>query len=1313
MKKTTKKILQTIIFIFVVSNSVYATKLVSVSVVDKDHIMLYFKDGEVAYTEPASGSCAYSNCASSDMNQLILFGQALNTVNAGNVDSWNITSGDDLNFGVAGKAPTIVYRKSKLEGMSQEEWSTAANDFVYDWAYEHSIFLKLPFSMVQGKNYTIVLNPNLNSDVQSYAFTYDIFNCKSEAVKVNIVGYLSDENIKAADLYMWMGDGGARDYSSFVGKKVYIYNVDSKISQEVGTVSLWKTKATEYNHGHKMIQSNVWKADFTGFSTPGKYRLVIEDVGASEDFEISPDAYYDPFKVSLLGFFYMRIGQDNMNMSPVPRRPLWIPNVSPANCKVYLTTMHPYHPEWNVFGVGDKWDLKNEWDIYKKPGSPTNPNAYGGHSDALDWDRHLGHVSIIYDLLLPYFISDGAIGDDDLGIAESGNGIPDVIDEARNEVDFWLRLRDGKGYSHGLNNPNSSNVLYQAAPTAIAAWANATNAAMLANCFMISGNSNLMAEYRDSAIAAYNYASSLADQMLNRTQGLGAGVMSGKDFKLTAAAFLYNLTGNTIYEADINALSSCTTPTSVIYDGGNGDTRNQLYAVAAYLFSKQQINYPNLWNNMKSSIINEAKQKEANYSLSRPSRRGTDNLNGWFVTEMVIQRTIVAHAISDAGSDKDLFANALILEADWTLGRNPLNMIQMTTATTPLATKRSVQNAYTSGWNDGTPGVHPGHTPYMNPFDWGGLIMGNPTWMCSKSYPVVFNGDDTPANLQWPMAEMYFNVRYVYAANEFTPQQTMRGKMALYGYLHAISPALQIDCAKPKISGPSTICGNDAVTLNSGVVAGNKTITWYRDGVLLNGENASSLNINQGGVYMVEVDSNACKKTAQLDVKGALTVNLGNDKELCTSTDFVLDAGNSEISGVQYSWSTGDTSQTINVFNQGIYSVTVSAKNCSDVTDEIVIDSKLLDVIDDTLCEPGTATIQIVGSGSYSWYDSPSGGTLVSTENVYYPEATANTTFYVAETGGATGTLGKTDVGAGESWGLGGGDTGGSDKVIKVTVSKSVVIKSISVFVQSSNASVTLNLRQNGMLTHTKTVSGLGIGKQIINLDFNVNPGEYILDALGTLGTLLYEASGANFPYSFSDVISFTFNESWQEPWYGLFYDWRVEVGSGCARTPVRVVIDPLNTSCSGETTMQIVLKKGWNLISTNVYPKDSSISSLFNGLDVEVVKNESGFWVPDIPVEFCSIKTIDSGRGYLVKMNNDGVLSVTGNPVNESTFMFNLKTGWNMIGCPFKNATNFSDLFNATNCELIKNFDGFWAPDNIQSGILQLFPGKGYFLKK
>ena len=243
-----------------------------------------------------------------------------------------------------------------------------------------------------------------------------------------------------------------------------------------------------------------------------------------------------------------------------------------------------------------------------------------------------------------------------------------------------------------------------------------------------------------------------------------------------AAAFLYNVTGDVVYENVVNTESTAKSGVSAIMNGNS----NQLWATAAYLMTKRPVHYPAIFTNMKASITNEAKSQETNNTLSRPSRRATDSSSGYWKTAQNVQRTMIAHAVASNPTDKALFENALVLEADWGLGRNPLNMIQMTTATTSLESKRSVENMYTSGRNDGSPGVHPGQTPYLNTDDWGtGMIMSRPSWMTAQCYPDY--------STKWPKSEGYFNTRWVYAHSEFTPQQTMRGKMALYGYLYGLN----------------------------------------------------------------------------------------------------------------------------------------------------------------------------------------------------------------------------------------------------------------------------------------------------------------------------------------------------------------------------------------------------------------------------------------------------------------------------------------------------------------------------------------------
>lgn len=782
----------------------HAARLTGVSVLDRDFVVVRVSDGDVTHNEGPSSET------------ISRYTPVLSTTAAVANASWTITSSQDAAYAGAGRQPSGVFRKSKLSGHGQMEWT--GSDFRYEYTYEHWLFLRLPSSMQQGMTYTVTAAAATNASPASGSVTFDVVNSRSEAVHVNLVGYLASSDHKAADLYAWLGNGGARDYSSFEGNTVSLYDVATGQSTPVGQVSFWKPSGPDV-FNYNLTRSAVWNADLPGFTTPGTYRLVVEGVGCSQDFTIGNAVYANPFRVSLRGFYYMRIGQDNpTGISPPPRTPLYIPGSSPANTTVYLTTVTPFDPVWNTIPT-DQWDRPDDWAPYRKPGNPTNPNAWGGHSDAADWDRHLGHVSIVYDMLLPYVLTRGAIADDAAGIRESGNGIPDLIDEARYEVDFWLRLRDGAGYSHGLTNPNGSNQLFQAGPTAMAAWANAANAAMLAEAYRIAGQTALMATYRDAAVAAYNFANGLADPQLDVPQDVGYTTVRGRDLKMTAAAYLFNVTGTTAYEDAVNAESVCRTGLAEL----ENDTRNQTWATAAYLFTPRTVRFPALQANMRACVIDEARAKEANLTETRPSRRATDDRPGYFRTSQNVQRTMIAHAVATDPADRELFRKALQLEADWGLGRNPINTIEMGTATTPLSSKRSIQYMYTSGREDGVPGIHPGHTPYLNLDDWFcGMTMGCPSRLYANSFPADFRNT-------WPIGEAYFNTPWVWAHSEFTPQQTMRGKTALYGYLYALGGATPPPTFALTVARAGT--GNGTVTSSpAGISCGGDCSETYASG---------------------------------------------------------------------------------------------------------------------------------------------------------------------------------------------------------------------------------------------------------------------------------------------------------------------------------------------------------------------------------------------------------------------------------------------------------------------------------------------------
>jgi hypothetical protein len=147
------------------------------------------------------------------------------------------------------------------------------------------------------------------------------------------------------------------------------------------------------------------------------------------------------------------------------------------------------------------------------------------------------------------------------------------------------------------------------------------------------------------------------------------------------------------------------------------------------------------------------------------------------------------------------------------------------------------------------------------------------------------------------------------------------------------------------------------------------------------------------------------------------------------------------------------------------------------------------------------------------------------------------------EMGGFKAQLGKATQGTGDKWTMGNGFDG-EDKMNKVTVLQSVTPESVAVYVVTNGSNVTINLTQNGVVVHTASASGLSIGKQTIPLNFFLSPGDYLMDAVGSSGGISFEASGATFPYSYPNYISFTYNISWQSAWYGFFYDWKISVGS-------------------------------------------------------------------------------------------------------------------------------------------------------------------------
>jgi hypothetical protein len=105
-----------------------------------------------------------------------------------------------------------------------------------------------------------------------------------------------------------------------------------------------------------------------------------------------------------------------------------------------------------------------------------------------------------------------------------------------------------------------------------------------------------------------------------------------------------------------------------------------------------------------------------------------------------------------------------------------------------------------------------------------------------------------------------------------------------------------------------------------------------------NGETTQTIMITQAGTYSVTVDEgNGCigiSNEVAVGVNPLPVVDLGSDIQATIGETVTLDAANP---GAAFHWSTGATTQTIDVTVTGTYSVTVTSTDGCSASDQIVV----------------------------------------------------------------------------------------------------------------------------------------------------------------------------------------------------------------------------------------------------------------------------------------------------------------------------------------------------------------------------------------
>ena len=151
---------------------------------------------------------------------------------------------------------------------------------------------------------------------------------------------------------------------------------------------------------------DVRQADFSALKTAGEYYVFTEE-GASYKFKIEDNPYADIYKDSVLMLTRQRCGQ-----------------------KLDAELAGDFAHDACHTGEAKVFDDESK-----------SKDVSGGWHDAGDYGKYTvaGAVTIA-DLMLAY--EDFGVDADDMGIPESGNGVPDILDEARYELDWMLKMQD-------------------------------------------------------------------------------------------------------------------------------------------------------------------------------------------------------------------------------------------------------------------------------------------------------------------------------------------------------------------------------------------------------------------------------------------------------------------------------------------------------------------------------------------------------------------------------------------------------------------------------------------------------------------------------------------------------------------------------------------------------------------------------------------------------------------------------------------------------------------------------------------------------
>ena len=655
--------------------------------------------------------------------------------------------------------PKSVYRKSNIRAMAE------TGPWRFEWPMTHTIFLELPDTLTVGETYQLRFGEN---GLQNTSFIYKPEQTRSEAVQISHLGFDPDDSAKVAFLSTWMGKGGGLDYAT--DKSFWLIDTATGNKVYEGKTALSQSKEYRDLQDRNHNETDIFIMDFSEFSTPGQYRVYVDGVGTSYEFEIGENTWRDAFYVSARGMYHQRSGIALTQPYTDYQRPR--PFHPDDGMVIYRSTV----PIMDTRMGFNYWDGINAFEALVNTRTDEEvPDAWGGWMDAGDWDRRISHLHVSRSFLELVELHPDFFNPIKLNLPESNNTLPDIMDEALWGLDVFRRLQTEAGGIPGgiesAEHPIKPQGSWQESQTVMVygpgIWSSYfyANVATRAAYVLQNYDEALAQTYQDSAIRAMNWAEA---ELAKKTEEQYEIVHSNRNL---AAAELYRLTGDDKWHQIFLDTTVFKNADASISPHSHSD---QSHSAFVYSRTEQPTVNKTIQKNATDAIIRTAKTDIKNIERTGFKwNADPSGLIGW--GSMTTPKTrALFHAHTLTGDDAYLRAG--ILATQFAAGANP-NNIMYTLGLGHRNPQMPLMGDVRALGQEPPPGI----TVY------GPMDVQNPNGHAGGwEGPIKKFADEmSPSPWEWPTSEAYFDSFYYVPVTEFTVHQSIGPTAYSWGYIAA------------------------------------------------------------------------------------------------------------------------------------------------------------------------------------------------------------------------------------------------------------------------------------------------------------------------------------------------------------------------------------------------------------------------------------------------------------------------------------------------------------------------------------------------